>query len=131
MIGRANVIKTFAAAATVISSLTLPAHSDPFSKKGGGYAGPPVEKHPPVGEKAYKAALDRIPTPDETYGPWGIARPAEPAKSGEEIELGVRSGRRCTGNLRVAPRHVPTRSSPTEVLSFSPIPSGADVLCIN
>jgi len=33
MIGRAKVIKTVTVAATVISCLTLPAHSDPFSKR--------------------------------------------------------------------------------------------------
>lgn len=40
------------------------------------------EEKPPVDEKAYKAALDRIPEPKEKYDPWGAARPAEPAKSG-------------------------------------------------
>lgn len=38
------------------------------------------EKKPEVDEKAYKAALDRIPEPKEKYDPWGAARPAEPAK---------------------------------------------------
>jgi hypothetical protein len=33
-----------------------------------------------VDEKAYKAALDRIPEPKEKYDPWGVARPAEPNK---------------------------------------------------
>jgi hypothetical protein len=33
-----------------------------------------------VDEKAYKAALERIPEPKEKYDPWGVARPAEPAK---------------------------------------------------
>jgi hypothetical protein len=32
-------------------------------------------------EKAYKAALDRIPDPDKKYDPWGIAHPPEPAKT--------------------------------------------------
>ena len=35
-------------------------------------------------QKAYKAALDRIPTPDQKYDPWGIARPSEPTKSGKK-----------------------------------------------
>lgn len=36
---------------------------------------------PKVDEKAYKAALDRIPEPKEKYDPWGIARaPASPRK---------------------------------------------------
>ena len=33
-----------------------------------------------VDDKAYKAALERIPEPKEKYDPWGVARPAEPAK---------------------------------------------------
>jgi hypothetical protein len=33
-----------------------------------------------VDEAAYKAALERIPEPKEKYDPWGVARPAEPAK---------------------------------------------------
>ena len=38
------------------------------------------EKKPEVDEKAYKAALDRIPEPKEKYDPWSGARPSEPAK---------------------------------------------------
>ncbi len=33
-----------------------------------------------VDDAAYKAALERIPEPKEKYDPWGVARPAEPAK---------------------------------------------------
>jgi len=36
------------------------------------------QKKPQVDEKAYKAALDRIPEPKEKYDPWGGARPASP-----------------------------------------------------
>ena len=36
------------------------------------------QKKPQVDEKAYKAALDRIPEPKEKYDPWGGARPAAP-----------------------------------------------------
>jgi hypothetical protein len=75
-----RAIKTLIVAATVISSLAAPAYSDPFSK-GGRASGPPVEEHPKVDEKAYKAALDRIPEPDKKYDPWGFARPAEPTKT--------------------------------------------------
>ncbi len=39
-----------------------------------------TEQKPQVDEKAYKAALERIPEPKEKYDPWGVARPAEPAK---------------------------------------------------
>jgi hypothetical protein len=38
------------------------------------------QKKPEVDEKAYKAALERIPEPKEKYDPWGVARPAEPDK---------------------------------------------------
>ncbi|MEO8317000.1 MAG: hypothetical protein ABJA75_13335 [Bradyrhizobium sp.] len=38
-----------------------------------------VEK-PVVDEKAYKAALERIPDSKEKYDPWGVARPADSAK---------------------------------------------------
>ena len=38
------------------------------------------DQKPQVDEKAYKAALERIPEPKEKYDPWGAARPAEPAK---------------------------------------------------
>ena len=35
---------------------------------------------PKVDEKAYKAALEKIPEPKEKYDPWGVARPADAAK---------------------------------------------------
>ena len=83
MIGPTKVIKTLVAAA-IISLLTLPAHSQGLGKKGGGYRGPPTEEHPKIDEKAYKAALDRIPEPTQKYDPWGVARPAEPAKGAKK-----------------------------------------------
>lgn len=44
-------------------------------------AGPkPADNTPKVDEKAYKAALERIPEPKDKYDPWGGARPSEPAK---------------------------------------------------
>jgi hypothetical protein len=38
------------------------------------------DNKPKVDEKAYKAALERIPEPKEKYDPWSGARPSEPAK---------------------------------------------------
>lgn len=38
------------------------------------------EKKPQVDDKAYKAALERIPEPKEKYDPWSGARPSAPAK---------------------------------------------------
>jgi len=42
--------------------------------------GQKTDNKPKVDEKAYKAALERIPEPKEKYDPWGGARPSEPAK---------------------------------------------------
>lgn len=41
---------------------------------------PKADNKPKVDEKAYKAALERIPEPKEKYDPWSGARPAEPAR---------------------------------------------------
>ena len=38
------------------------------------------EKKPQVDEKAYKAALERIPDPKTKYDPWGMTRPSTPVK---------------------------------------------------
>jgi hypothetical protein len=67
--------------AAIISSLSLPAYSQGMKK--GSHAAPTTETRQPVDEKAYKAALDRIPTPKQPYDPWGVARPSEPAKAGK------------------------------------------------
>jgi hypothetical protein len=86
MVGGTNAIKILITVAIVISSLTLPAYPQSMAnrKSGGPSTPPPAEKHPPVDEKAYKAALERIPVPDQKYDPWGIARPPEPAKTGKK-----------------------------------------------
>ena len=39
-----------------------------------------TDNKPKVDEKAYKAALERIPESKEKYDPWSGARPPEPAK---------------------------------------------------
>ena len=43
-------------------------------------SGQKADNKPKVDDKAYKAALERIPDPKEKYDPWGGARPSEPAK---------------------------------------------------
>jgi hypothetical protein len=79
MIGGIKIIRIIIAAVAVISCVAVPAFSQGFSKMGKG-SGPPVESHPKVDEKAYKAALERIPEPKQKYDPWGNARPSEPAR---------------------------------------------------
>jgi hypothetical protein len=84
MVGRSKATRTLATAAAVISSLTLPAHSQGFTnRKPQNHGGPLIEKKPEVDEKAYKATLERIPVPDRKYDPWGIARPPETGKTGK------------------------------------------------
>ena len=75
-----------AAVAAVIAVASSTAVVAPASAQGFGEhnvkpSAYPVENHPKVDEKAYKAALERIPEPDKKYDPWGIVRPPEPAKT--------------------------------------------------
>ena len=70
-------MKTFMMAAAMLALIAMPAHAQ---KRGKADAGATTEQPKTVDEKAYKAALDRIPEPKEKYDPWGVARPADPAK---------------------------------------------------
>ncbi|MBR0935748.1 hypothetical protein JQ586_20460 [Bradyrhizobium jicamae] len=79
MIGCRKATRTLAAAATIMSLLIAPVHAQ-IGQNGGAYRGPPVVERPKIDEKAYKAALDRIPDPNKKYDPWGVARPTESAK---------------------------------------------------
>ena len=64
--------------------LALTAASAQAQMGGGGRRGanegPKTDNKPKVDEKAYKAALERIPEPKEKYDPWSGARPSDPAK---------------------------------------------------
>src|ERR1700730_13326478 len=70
MIGATKAIKTLVVAATIVSSLALPAYSQGLNKRpgSGGDAGPPVENQPKVDEKGYKTA-PRRPTRSSIRGP--------------------------------------------------------------
>ena len=78
MAGGIQTTKVVIVVAAIVS-LTVPAHSQGMKK--GSHAAPTTETRPKVDEKAYKAALDRIPTPKQGYDPWGVARPTVPAKT--------------------------------------------------
>ena len=73
-------MKTFtvAVAVAMMAVLATPAHAQ--AKRPKEESKKSEEKRPAVDEKAYKAALERIPEPKEKYDPWGVARPAEPVK---------------------------------------------------
>jgi hypothetical protein len=70
-------MRSFTVAAVVLALVAAPALAQ-------GRRGPAEEKKadqkPQVDEKAYKAALERIPPPKEKYDPWSITKPAEPAR---------------------------------------------------
>ena len=74
------MMKTFtvAMAAAMMELLAMPAYAQANRPKE--ETRKVEEKKPVVDEKAYKAALERIPESREKYDPWGVARPAEPAK---------------------------------------------------
>ena len=70
---------TFTVAAVMLALLAAPAFAQ--GKKGGDTSPKaPEDATKKIDEKAYKNALERIPEPTEKYDPWGVARPAEPAK---------------------------------------------------
>ena len=72
-------MKILTIAVAMLALIAMPAHA----QVGGRHTGGDEKKDVPVkkiDEKAYKAALERIPEPKEKYDPWGVARPAEPTK---------------------------------------------------
>jgi hypothetical protein len=77
MAGRLNPVAMAVAATAALLLLTSAA--DAQMGKKGSHAAPTGETKPKVDEKAYKAALDRIPTPKKPYDPWGQVHDAEPA----------------------------------------------------
>ena len=77
MAGRSkSVAAAWMAAVTLL--LFAPAADAQMGKKGS-HAAPSTETKPRADEKAYKAALDRIPTPKKPYDPWGQVHDPEPA----------------------------------------------------
>jgi hypothetical protein len=79
MARRINVMcKAIVVAASMSLVASGAAHAQSSLKKGN-HAAPSTETKPRVDEKAYKAALDRIPTPKKAYDPWGQVHEPEPA----------------------------------------------------
>jgi hypothetical protein len=70
-------MKNITVAAVILALIATPALAQ--GRRGQGQD-KQTEKKPQVDEKAYKAALDRIPEPKEKYDPWGMTKPADPAK---------------------------------------------------
>lgn len=80
MTGKTEAMKTFTVAAVMLALIAVPAQAQLAGKRPHGEDRKSEQKKPQVDDAAYKAALERIPEPKEKYDPWGVARPAEPAK---------------------------------------------------
>ena len=74
------IMKWLTIAALASALAALPAHAQMAGKRPHDKSEKQTGTKPLVDEKAYKAALEKIPEPKEKYDPWSGARPAEPAK---------------------------------------------------
>ena len=66
-------------ASVLVCGLAMPAQAQ-GKRPHGGEEKKAKDDRPKVDEKAYKAALERIPEPKEKYDPWAVTKSAEPAK---------------------------------------------------
>jgi hypothetical protein len=73
------MLKTCVAAAVLSLVASDAAFAQAMSGKKGNHAASSGEAKPKVDEKAYKAALDKIPTPKKPYDPWAQVHDPEPA----------------------------------------------------
>jgi hypothetical protein len=75
-------MKALTIVATVLALMAVPAHAQMGKRNQGGDSKKPDDSATKkVDDKAYKAALERIPDPKEKYDPWGVTKPAaDPAK---------------------------------------------------
>jgi hypothetical protein len=69
-------MKSFFVAVMAVALLAIPASAQMGGKRNQGGEGPKAQEGPKIDEKAYKAALERIPDPKEKYDPWGGVTPA-------------------------------------------------------
>ncbi|MET0705498.1 MAG: hypothetical protein ABWY64_11975 [Tardiphaga sp.] len=75
-------MKKLLLAAVALAVLALPAAAQIGGKRNQGGGGPKTEEGPKVDEKAYKAAMERIPEPKVKYDPWGGVVPAPAPAAG-------------------------------------------------
>ncbi len=75
-------MRILAIAAAALALVAQPAHAQMGGRGPRGVVQKSEQKKKPeIDEKAYKAALERIPEPKEKYDPWGVARPAKADKN--------------------------------------------------
>jgi hypothetical protein len=72
-------MRILAIAALILSVLAMPAYGQ-GKRPHGGDEKKAKDDRPKVDEKAYKAALERIPEPKEKYDPWAVTKPVDPAR---------------------------------------------------
>ena len=73
-------MRWFTIAVAVLALMAVPADAQMGGKRRSPEEQKKGDDKPKVDDKAYKAALERIPEPKEKYDPWGVARPADSAK---------------------------------------------------
>ena len=76
-------MKTFTVAAVMLALLAVPAHAQARRPQGGDdkkVDQKKLQEKQQADDKAYKAALERIPDSKEKYDPWSITKPAESVK---------------------------------------------------
>jgi hypothetical protein len=79
MAGETAAMKTLAIAMAMLALLAMPAYAQMGGKRHQSDDKKDAAPAKKIDDKAYKAALERIPEPKEKYDPWGVARPADPA----------------------------------------------------
>jgi hypothetical protein len=77
--GKANIMRIILAAVTMLAVLAMPAHAQMGGRRNHGDDKKGEQQKPQADDKAYNAALERIPEAKQKYDPWGVARPADPA----------------------------------------------------
>jgi hypothetical protein len=73
-------MKRMTTAALALLMLALPAYAQMAGKRPSGDGQKKAQSGPVIDEKAYKAALDRIPDSKEKVDPWGQMRPSDSQK---------------------------------------------------
>ncbi len=64
---------------SMVAALLLAPSAHAQMGRKGGHAAPTADDRPRVDEKAYNAALKRIPDPKKAYDPWSQVHEPEPA----------------------------------------------------
>ena len=77
--------KTLTVAAVTLALIAMPAHAQMNAKRHQGDEKKTERPEKKIDEKAYKAALERIPDSKEKYDPWGSMRPC---RACQEPEIG-------------------------------------------